>query len=93
MITFYGSHICSGCREAIAYLEKHKISYELIEITDSTDNLKAFLKLRDVHPVFSQVKSEGRIGIPCFIRPDGIPTLSLEEILRENGYEYQEEQA
>ena len=83
MITFYGSHICGNCRDALDYLEEQKIPYRFIEITESTDSLREFLKLRDSHPLFSEIKKEGRIGIPCFIRPDGIPSLSLEEALRE----------
>lgn len=95
MITFYGSHICSSCRETVAYLEAHQIPYEMTEITENTANLKAFLQLRDRHPMFQEVKEAGRIGIPCFIRPDGIPSGSLEEVLRLEGlpYEPEEEQA
>ena len=93
MIRFYGSHICQSCEEAISYLEKHQIPYDMTDITESTANLKEFLALRDGSCTFLDVKKEGRIGIPCFVRPDGILTLSLEEILRESGYEYQGEEA
>lgn len=82
MITFYGSHICSGCREALALFEEKKFTdFTFIEITETTQNLKDFLKLRDEKTELAQAKSEGRICIPCYVREDGSITLETEDIL------------
>ena len=86
MVKFYGSHICSGCREAIAlFAEKNFKGFEFIEITESTDNLREFLKLRDTREELQEAKDAGRIGIPCFVREDGSITLEAEDVLREAG--------
>lgn len=82
MIKFYGSHICSGCREALAlFEEKNFTDYEFIEITETTDNLRAFLKLRDERPELEEARKEGRIGIPCFVHEDGSITSEAEELV------------
>lgn len=82
MLKFYGSQICSGCREALAlFQEKNFTAFEFIEITENTDNLRAFLKLRDERPELKAAKEDGRIGIPCFVREDGSITLETEEVL------------
>lgn len=82
MLKFYGSPICSGCREALELFEKKGFSqYEFIEITASTENLRAFLKLRDEREELAEARKEGRIGIPCFVREDGSVTLETEDIL------------
>ena len=86
MVKFYGSHICSGCREARAlFAEKNFEGFEFIEITESTDNLREFLKLRDTRKELQEAKEAGRIGIPCFVREDGSITLEAEDVLKEAG--------
>ena len=86
MVTFYGSHICSGCREAKALFEEKGFHvYEFIEITETTDNLRAFLKLRDTREELKEAKEAGRIGIPCFVREDGSITLEAQDVLKEAG--------
>ncbi len=82
MIQFYGSHICSGCREALALFQEKRFSdYQLIEITENVENLRAFLKLRDTLPELSDARKEGRIGIPLFLLEDGSVKLEPEEVL------------
>ncbi len=86
MVTFYGSHICSGCREAKALFEEKGFhGYEFIEITETIDNLRAFLKLRDTREELKEAKEAGRIGIPCFVREDGSITLEAQDVLKEAG--------
>ena len=58
-----------------------KIPFDYVDITESTANLKAFLKLRDESPLFDEVKAAGGIGIPCFILPGGRMTLDVQEAL------------
>ena len=48
MVTFYGSHICGGCREAKElFAQKGFSDFTFVEITETSDNLRACLKLRD----------------------------------------------
>lgn len=71
MLKYYGAEICKDCVAARALLAQRGIEAELIDITASTANLRAFLALRDSRPEFDSVKAEGRIGIPAFILDDG----------------------
>jgi len=34
-------------------------------------NLKRFLKYRDNHEAFGEIKESGRIGLPCIVVNDG----------------------
>lgn len=78
---FYGSHICPNCEEAQALLDEKNLPYEYINITETTANLKEFLRIRDTSSVFLEVKENGRIGIPCFVKDDGTVTLCTENVL------------
>ena len=86
MVTFYGSHICGGCREAKElFAQKGFSDFTFVEITETTDNLRAFLKLRDHREEREQAREDGMIGIPCFVREDGSITLDPEDVLKEAG--------
>lgn len=73
---FYGTMLCPDCVEADKLIKEKKIECEYICITDSTANLKEFLRLRDTREEFAEIKKEGNIGIPCFLKDDG--TISFE---------------
>lgn len=77
---FYGSDICSGCREAKALFAERNISYEFVDITANVANLRAFLSFRDTLPLFDEIRKEGRIGIPFFVDGDRM-TLDENEAL------------
>ncbi len=81
MLTMYGTPLCPDCVEAEAVLKAKKIPFDYVDITESTANLKAFLKLRDESPLFDEVKVAGGIGVPCFILPGGRMTLDVQEAL------------
>lgn len=34
-------------------------------------NLKAFLKYRDNHPAFAEVRQVSRVGVPCIVINEG----------------------
>ncbi|MGN0975358.1 MAG: barstar family protein [Gemmiger sp.] len=84
-ILFYGADICKDCRAAHPLLEQAGIEADAVDITASTDNLRAFLALRDRHPAFDAVKAEGRIGIPAFVFPDGSVTLGIAWLQGQSG--------
>ena len=86
MVKFYGSPICSGCRETQElFAQKGFTDFQFVEITASTDNLREFLKLRDTREELRQAREEGRIGIPCFVREDGSIALEPDDVLKEAG--------
>lgn len=82
MIKYYGTKLCPDCVEAEQKLEEHKLECESIVITDSTANLKEFLKLRDSRKEFEKIKAEGCIGIPCFLREDESIAFDVEELFK-----------
>lgn len=78
-IKMYGAPICGDCVTVKEVLAKSaQVELEYINITESTANLKEFLKYRDSEPMFDAIKAEGRIGIPMFILEDGTKTFDLE---------------
>ena len=86
MVIFYGSHICGGCREAKElFAQKGFADFQFVEITESTDNLRAFLQLRDHREELRQAREAGMNGIPCFVREDGSITLEAADVLKEAG--------
>ncbi len=80
-LIMYGTNACPDCVHAEEVLKDKNISYIYLDWTDSTANLKRFLKLRDHEPLFDEVKKEGKIGIPCFQLEDGTLTLDLDLVL------------
>ena len=77
----YGAEICIGCRNYKRVQKKRGFEAEYIDITESTANLKEFLKIRDKEPLFDPVKENGGIGIPLFVKEDGAMTLEINEAL------------
>lgn len=77
----YGSQICGDCRNYRSLQKKRGFEAEYIEITENTENMKEFLRLRDRESVFDAVKEKGGIGIPFFVHEDGRMTLDLDEAL------------
>ena len=72
----YGSMLCPDCVECCKDLDAGGIIYTFCDFADELKYLKEFLKIRDVEPIFSQVKAEGKIGIPCLVHEDGSVSLS-----------------
>ncbi len=76
----YFSRICEDCRHAETLLAERRVSYDAVDITANTANLKEFLHLRDDREEFTSVKDEGKIGIPCFLFADGTILFDVEEV-------------
>lgn len=79
MLKIYGSMLCPDCVECCSVLEKAKISYVFLDFRDDLRFLKEFLSIRDTQDIFSEVKKNGKIGIPCIISEDGKVMLDWEE--------------
>lgn len=87
-ITMYGANICTGCVEAKAKLagrNDHDIT--IVDIVESTANLKEFLSYRDKEEMFEPIKEAGRIGIPFFVLEDGTKTFDVFEYIGEQSSE------
>ena len=50
-----------------------------VDITESTQNLKDFLAVRDKNHVFDELRAAGNIGIPCFVMENGEVLLDAEK--------------
>ena len=71
MLKIYGSMLCPDCVQCRADLDRAQVAYEYLDFSDDLKNLKEFLALRDSEPIFSEVKEQGRIGIPCIVDEQG----------------------
>lgn len=81
MLKIYGSMLCKDCVECVDDLKKENVEFEFLDFADSLLNLKDFMKLRDGSSVFDEIRSAGKIGIPCVVRPDGSFTLDWQEFI------------
>lgn len=80
-IKVVGSHLCEYTKDSIKILKEKNIDIEFINISKTLESLKEYLNLRDTEEIYKIVKINGRIGIPCFIFPNGLKTLNLDEVL------------
>ena len=79
MMKVYGTAICIDCRNYKAIQENRGFEAEYIDITENTANMKEFLEIRDLDPIFEPVKERHGIGIPLFVREDGAKTFDINE--------------
>ena len=77
----YGTPICIDCRNYKAIQKARGFEAEFVDITENTDNLRAFLTLRDTQPSLAAVRERHGIGIPLFVRDDGEMTLEIDEAM------------
>jgi glutaredoxin-related protein len=78
MIKVYVMESCPDCVE-VKQRYSNDPGFELVDIGKQARDLKEFLVLRDTHPAFVKVRERGNIGIPCFIKEDGIVIISLKK--------------
>lgn len=81
MLKIYGSMLCKDCVQCRADLDAAGVSYIYFDFSDDLKNLKEFLSLRDCLDLFSTVKENGAIGIPCIVDEGGNVTLDWEQYL------------
>ena len=87
MFKVYGAEICVDCRNYKAIQKNRGFEAEYIDITENTKNLKEFLEIRDNDPVFAEVKARNGLGIPLFVREDGVKTFDINEAFEWIGQE------
>lgn len=81
MLKIYGSMLCPDCVRCREDLDRAGVAYEYLDFSDSLKHLKEFLKLRDEHELFTEVKNNGGIGIPCIVTEDGTILLDWETLM------------
>ena len=83
MMKFYGTMVCKDCLEAREHLNAAGVLFDYVDIYVSTGNMKEFLRLRDTRKEFDDVKKNGSIGIPCFLKDDGTVIIGASQLLKE----------
>lgn len=61
------------------FLSQNKVDFTYIDITDSMLNLKKFLKYRDSRSEFEEIRTAGRVGLPCVMLNKGEEFLFSQE--------------
>lgn len=75
----YGADICIDCRNYKEIQKNRGFEAEYVDIIENTTKLKEFLKIRDNDALYEQVKENNGIGIPLFVREDGMKTFDINE--------------
>ena len=81
MLKIYGSMLCPDCVDCCRALQQANVAFEFCDFAGSLMHLKEFLKLRDESAVFDELRTAGKIGIPCIVRDDGSFTLDWSEFV------------
>lgn len=81
MIKAYIMSSCKDCMAIMDYIENDN-RFEIIDIGADVRNLKEFLALRDNDSSFKNVRENGYIGVPCFLKEDR--KITFEYYLDEN---------
>ena len=81
MMKFYGTMICQDCVNAREALNAAGVLFDYVDITVSTKNMREFLHLRDTCKEFDEVRKQGRIGVPCFLKEDGTVIVGAQTLL------------
>ncbi|VEI48965.1 Glutaredoxin-related protein [Actinobacillus equuli] len=71
---------CPDTAPFFAELERLNIDVEKVDMVGNPTGLKAFLKLRDNHTAFDDVKKNGYIGIPELVLENGNVVLDKDQL-------------
>ena len=53
------------------FLSENNVAFDYVEITESMRSLIKFLRLRDTHPAFEEIRKAGRAGLPAIVTSNG----------------------
>ncbi len=84
-IKVYGSNTCPGTLRFLSVLTENHVMPVFINVTGSIDHLKEFTLIRDVNPVFDDVRGKGSIGFPLIQLEDGTYTRDVNQVLIDLG--------
>lgn len=79
MIKMYVMESCPYCAHVLKQVERNK-HFKVIDIGTQVSYLKEFLHLRDHHSAFAEVRTEGDVGVPCYVLEDGSVTLYSKDV-------------
>ena len=85
MLKIYGSMLCKDCVQCCSDLDTSGVCYEFLDFSENLLYLKEFLAIRDSSQLFTDVKTNGSIGIPCIVGEDGSVTLSWQAYVSQAG--------
>lgn len=77
----YFASWCPDTAPFFAEVERLNIDVEKVDMVGNATGLKAFLKLRDSHPAFDDVKKNGYIGIPALVLENGDVVLDKDQLV------------
>lgn len=81
-VTVIGSHLCPDTLAALNRLSNAGAEVEFKNILACHADLRAYLELRDSSDLYKDIRGTDRLGVPCFIREDGLLTLDIQEVLK-----------
>lgn len=81
MLKIYGSRLCPDCVRCCDELTGADVEYEFLDFGENLRALKEFLAIRDGSALFDEVRSGGKIGIPCIVAEDGTVTLAWQQFM------------
>ena len=81
MLKVYGSLLCPDCVACKKAFEEKGIAFEYHDFGEDLQALKTFLSIRDSDPAYREVKTAGKIGIPCIVKEDGSVSLDWESFV------------
>ena len=81
-VVMYGTDICIDCvNDKKILVNREDIEVEFRDITKDIGTLKEFLRIRDISPIFEDVRKSGFVGIPLYILEDGTMTFEISDFL------------
>jgi glutaredoxin-related protein len=81
-VVMYGTDICIDCvNDKKILVNREDIEVEFRDITKDIGTLKEFLRIRDISPMFEDVRKSGSVGIPLYILEDGTMTFEISDFL------------
>ena len=81
-VTVIGSHLCPDTLYALNRLSEVKAGIDFKNLSASLADLKVYLELRQNSPAYADIRTNGGIGIPCFVLEDGTTTRDLDAVLK-----------
>ena len=85
MIKIYGREDCPDCVNLKNSLDANSAEYDFRDIGRSLHDMAVFIKIRDTHTVFDDIKGTGKIGIPAIVTESKDVILDWETYLEGRG--------
>ena len=80
-ITVYGSNLCPKTLHTIESITDLGVMPKFVNVTGSINLLMDFVKLRDTHSLYDDIRGSEKIGFPTFELEDGTLTRDVDKVL------------